>query len=324
MRDALKVEEEMMIYKKKLSLITLMLFIAVVVAACSGGEETTVILAENPWDGSAANTAVAKILLEDEMSFPVEVRSLDEGATWPAMAAGDVHANLEQWPSGHGADIETYIDGGQIDDAGPLGVVGKIGWWLPTYMVEANPALATWEGFLDPAVAAQFSTAESGDSGQLLIGDPSYVSFEEHIINNLGMVFQVVTGGGEAALIAAVDSAFSREDPLLFYWWTPHVIQAKFDLTRIELPAVTDECLDAQANNPEAVDCDYPEDVLLKIVWPGLAEEAPEAYQFLQNFNYTNDDQVFMLGKIDEGMSVDEAAQAWIDENEDVWRAWIP
>jgi glycine betaine/proline transport system substrate-binding protein len=324
MRDALKVEEEMMIYKKKLSLITLMLFIAVVVAACSGGEETTVILAENPWDGSAANTAVAKILLEDEMGFPVEVRSLDEGATWPAMAAGDVHANLEQWPSGHGADIETYIDGGQIDDAGPLGVVGKIGWWLPTYMVEANPALATWEGFLDPAVAAQFSTAESGDSGQLLIGDPSYVSFEEHIINNLGMDFQVVTGGGEAALIAAVDSAFSREDPLLFYWWTPHVIQAKFDLTRIELPAVTDECLDAQANNPEAVDCDYPEDVLLKIVWPGLAEEAPEAYQFLQNFNYTNDDQVFMLGKIDEGMSVDEAAQAWIDENEDVWRAWIP
>lgn len=309
---------------KKLLLTTLMLLLAVVVAACGGGEETTIVLAENPWDGSSANTAVAKILLEEEMGFPVEVRSLDEGATWPAIAAGDVHANLEQWPSGHGADIETYIDGGQIVDAGPLGVVGKIGWWLPTYMVEANPALASWEGFADPDVAAQFSTAESGDKGQLLIGDPSYVSFEEHIINNLGLDFQVVTGGGEAALIAAVDSAFSREDPLLFYWWTPHVIQAKFDLTRIELPAVTDECLDAQANNPEAVDCDYPEDVLLKIVWPGLEELAPDAYQFLLNFNYTNDDQVFMLGKIDEGMSVDEAAQAWIDENEDVWRAWIP
>jgi glycine betaine/proline transport system substrate-binding protein len=324
MRDALKVEEEMMIYKKRLLLATLMLLIVAVVSACSGGEETTIVLAENPWDGSAANTAVAKILLEDEMGFPVEVRSLDEGATWPAIAAGDVHANLEQWPSGHGADIETYIDGGQVDDAGPLGVVGKIGWWLPTYLVEENPALASWEGFLDPSVASQFSTAESGDKGQLLIGDPSYVSFEEHIINNLGLDFQVVVGGGEAALIAAVDSAVSREDPLLFYWWTPHVIQAKFDLTRIELPPVTDECLDAQANNPEAVDCDYPEDVLMKIVWPGLEELAPEAYQFLQNFNYTNDDQVFMLGKIDEGMSVDEAAQAWIDENEDVWRAWIP
>jgi glycine betaine/proline transport system substrate-binding protein len=130
----------MMIRNKPL-LITVMLLLAVVVAACGGGEETTIVLAENPWDGSAANTAVAKILLEEEMGFPVEVRSLDEGATWPAIAAGDVHANLEQWPSGHGADIETYIDSGQIVDAGPLGVVGKIGWWLPTYMVEANPAV---------------------------------------------------------------------------------------------------------------------------------------------------------------------------------------
>jgi glycine betaine/proline transport system substrate-binding protein len=320
----LKELEVMMIQKKKLLLLTVMLSLAVIIAACGGGEETTIILAENPWDGSAANTAVAKIILEDEMGLTVEVRSLDEGATWPAIAAGDVHANLEQWPSGHGADIETYIDSGQIVDAGPLGVVGKIGWWVPTYVVDANPALASWEGFIGPDVAAQFGTAESGDKGQLLIGDPSYVSFEEHIINNLGLDFQVVVGGGEAALIAAVDSAFSRQDPLLFYWWTPHVIQAKFDLTRIELPAITEACLDAQANNPEAVDCDYPEDVLLKIVWPDLEETAPDAYQFLLNFNYTNDDQVFMLGKIDEGMSIDEAAQAWIDENEDVWRAWIP
>ena len=62
---------------KKLLLITSMLLLAVVVAACGGGEETTVVLAENPWDGSAVNTAVAKILLEEEMGFPVEVRSLD-------------------------------------------------------------------------------------------------------------------------------------------------------------------------------------------------------------------------------------------------------
>lgn len=313
-----------MIQKKRLFVATVMFLLALLIAACGGEEETTIVLAENPWDGSAANTAVAKILLEEEMGYTVEVRSLDEGATWPAIAAGDVHANLEQWPSGHGSDIETYIGGGQIVNAGPLGVVGKIGWWVPDYVVEENPALASWEGYTDPEVAAQFSTAESGDKGQLLIGDPSYVSFEEHIINNLGLDFEVVVGGGEAALIAAVDSAFSRQEPLLFYWWTPHVIQAKFDLTRVELPPVTDECLDAQANNPEAVDCDYPEDVLLKIAWPGLEELAPDAYQFILNFNYTNDDQVFMLGEIDEGMSVEEAAQAWIDENQDVWREWIP
>lgn len=305
-------------------LLTMLLSLVVAACAPAAAEKPTIVLAENPWDGSSLNTAVAKLLLENEMGYPVEVTLLDEGATWPAIAAGDVHANLEQWPSGHGADIETYIDTGQIVDAGELGVVGKIGWWIPSYMLDEYPQLATWEGFRDPEIAALFATAESGDKGQLLIGDPSYVSFEEHIINNLGLDFQVVTGGGEAALISAVESAFSRQEPLLFYWWTPHVIQAKFDLTRIELPPVTDECLDAQANNPEAVDCDYPADVLLKIAWPGLKDLAPDAYQFILNFNYTNDDQVQMLGLVDEGNSIDEAAQTWIDEHESVWRAWIP
>lgn len=293
------------------------------VAACASPAEQTIILAENPWDGSSLNTAVAKLLLED-MGYTVEVTLLDEGATWPAIAAGDVHANLEQWPSGHGADIETYIDTGQIDNAGELGVVGKIGWWLPTYMLEEYPQLATWEGLKDPEIASLFSTAESGDNGQLLIGDPSYVSFEEHIIDNLGLDFQVVVGGGEAALISAVDSAFSRQEPLLFYWWTPHVIQANYDLTRVELPEVTDECLEAQANDPEAVDCDYPADVLFKIVNPELKDTAPEADQLIRNFNYTNEDQIFMLGLVDQGMSIEEAAQAWIDDNESVWSTWMP
>ena len=39
---------------------------------------------------------------------------------------------------------------------------------------------------------------------------------------------------------------------------------------------------------------------------------------------FEEDDQVFMLGKVDEGLTIDEPAQAWIDENEDVWSAWIP
>ena len=74
-----------MIQKKRLFVATVMFLLALLIAACGGEEETTIVLAENPWDGSAANTAVAKILLEEEMGYTVEVRSLDEGATWPAI-----------------------------------------------------------------------------------------------------------------------------------------------------------------------------------------------------------------------------------------------
>ena len=33
-----------------------------------------------------------------------------------------------------------------VEDGGPIGVVGRIGWYMPTYMVTAHPELATWEG----------------------------------------------------------------------------------------------------------------------------------------------------------------------------------
>lgn len=287
-------------------------------------EKSTIVLAENPWDGSSLNTAVARILLEDELGYPVEVISLDEGATWPAIAAGDVHANLEQWPSGHGADIETYIDTGLIDNGGLLGVTGAIGWWIPTYLVEANPALATWEGFNDPDVAALFATAETGDKGQFLIGDPSYVTFDEAIITNLGLPFQTVVGGSEAALMTSIESAFANEDAILFYFWTPHSVHDAFDLTRVALPDVTPECEDAAVNAPDEYACDYPDDVLFKIISPDLADQAPDADALLRSFNYTSADQISMLAAVDGGLTIDEAAQAWVDANEAVWSAWIP
>jgi glycine betaine/proline transport system substrate-binding protein len=59
---------------------------------------------------------------------------------------------LEVWPSGHAADYETYITGkGSVVDLGLLGPSAKIGWYVPTFVVDEHPELATWEGFQDPS-----------------------------------------------------------------------------------------------------------------------------------------------------------------------------
>lgn len=288
------------------------------------GEKMTIILVENAWSASELNVAVAKILLENELGYPVEVISLDENAQWSALAAGDAHASLEVWPSGHAANVAEYIDGaGTVENGGLLGPVGRIGWYMPSYLLDEDPGLATWEGFTTNEAAALFATAETGDNGQFLGGDPSFVQYDSDIINNLGMPFEVVFAGSEEAILAQLDSAYSREEPVLFYFWTPHSIHAKYDLTRVELPEYSDECY-AKAD-AGGVDCDYPGDDLFKIFWSGLAEAAPDAHTLLSNMNYTTDDQISMIAAVEiDGQSVDEAAQAWLDANEDVWRAWLP
>ena len=318
-------------HHKLLLLIVAVAILAILVVACAppagqpaADEKPVIKFAENPWSGSAVNVAVAKILLEDQLGYPVEVTTLDENAQWTALASGDLHASLEVWPSGHAENVAEYIDGQKVvENGGLLGPVGVIGWFTPQYMIDQHPEFATWEGFKDPELAKLYATAETGDKAQFLAGDPSWVQYEEQIIPNLGLQMQVVVAGSEEAILAALDAAYSREDPVLFYFWTPHSIFAKYDLVQVELPPYSDECY-AKAESG-GVDCAYPSDDLFKIFWSGLKDYAPDAYTLLKNFNYTTQDQIQMIADVElNDKTPEEAARAWIDANEDTWKAWLP
>lgn len=303
-----------------------LLVVAMVATACAApaAPKPTIKLAENNWTGSRININVAKILLEEQMGYTVELVALDEKAQWIALDSGDLSASLEVWPSGHADNIKQYIDEQKtVENAGELGVIGKIGWYIPTYMLTDHPELATWEGFKDPANAALFATAETGDKGQFLGGDPSWVQYDDQIIANLGLNLQIVWAGSEEAILAQVEAAYNRQDPVLIYFYRPHSAFAKYDLTNVTLPENTADCY-AKATTG-GVDCDYPTDVLFKIVSVKLKDAAPDAYQFIKNMNYDTQTQVGMIAAVDtDGQTPEEAARAWITANEAVWKAWIP
>ncbi len=305
--------------KIRLTLFSLLALAALMLSACGPAGGETIMLVENPWPASELNVAVAKIIIEAELGNPVEIVALDENAQWDALAAGDVDASLEVWPSGHSERITEYIGNlGTVVDGGPLGPVGEIGWFVPTYVVDANPALATWEGYTD--AAADFSSAETGELGRFLGADPSWVQYDEAIIQNLDLPFQVVWTGSEDALLAEVSSAYARQEPVLFYFYSPHAVFQQMNLTQVELPAYSDECY----ADPAQVDCAYPQDNLMKIFSAQLEAKDPTVFEFLSNMNYGSEAQIEMLAMLNDGMSVEEAAQAWMDAHEDVWRAWLP
>jgi len=313
------------------SRVFLLVLLLATMAACvappapsATAEKTTIKLAVNPWSASELNVAVARILLEEQLGYPVEEVAIAEQAQWAALAASDLHASLEVWPSGHMANVAEYIEKQKVvEDGGSLGVVGRIGWYMPTYVVTAHPELASSEGLATPENAALFATAETGDKGQLLFGDPSWVTYEADIIENLGLNFQIVQAGSEEAILSALDAAYSREEPVLFYFWTPHSIHAKYALTRVALPDYSEECYAGATSG--GVNCDYPSDNLFKIFWPGLKDAAPDAYTLLKNMSYTTEDQIGMIAAVElEGKSVEDAAHAWLDANEATWRVWLP
>ncbi len=79
------------------------ILIALALTACtkSDSDKPVIKLAANPWVASKVNVAVAKIILEEELDYPVEIVPIETPLQWQALADGELHASLELWPSGH-------------------------------------------------------------------------------------------------------------------------------------------------------------------------------------------------------------------------------
>jgi len=299
-------------------------------AACGGDSDSdggaAITLAANPWTGSAVNAYVAQAVIQAELGTTVNITDIDENATWQGLDDGSIDAVLEVWPSGHAADYETYITGKKsVVDLGKLGPSAKIGWYVPKFVVDEHPELATWEGFQDPELAKLFATAESGDLGQFTMGDPSYVTFDEQIIANLGLPLKYVVAGSEAALLTAIDQAVTDKTPILLQFWKPHWKQLEVEMVEVKLPDVTEECLASAAAGDGKYACDYAVDELYKAASAKLEGKNAKAFGVLKAMQLTTEQQSEIAGFIDrDGMKPAEAAKKWVDANQDVWKAWIP
>lgn len=314
-------------------ILVVLLAMALVVVACGddtgggdGGGTETINLIVNPWTASRLNAEVAKNIIESELGNPVEITEVNENdAMFTGMADGTLDAVLEIWPSGVTDAENAYFDEGSVVDLGELGAVGKIGWFVPQYVIDEHPELATWEGFQDPDLAALFATAETGDQGRFLGTDPSYSQYDEQIIENLGLPLQVVFSGSEPATVAEVDARVAAQEPIVLYWWTPTAAVAAYDLVNVTLPEYTEECGASAAAGDGGVDCDYPEDVLFKAASGMLEEKDSAVFAFLENFTITTDDQLEMLPAVEiDGDDPAEVAAEWVSNHEDTWRAWLP
>ncbi|KSU53764.1 ABC transporter substrate-binding protein [Microbacterium enclense] len=275
-------------------------------AACG-----TTNLAMNNWVGYTADAAVYTYLAENELGCTVTQKTVSSEVAWQGFGSGEIDVVLENW--GHEALKEKYIEGDKTAvEVGPTGNDGIIGWYIPEWMTTEYPDLKTWEDL--NKYADLFATSESGGKGQLLDGDPSYVTNDEALVTNLGLNYQVVYAGSEAALIEAFRSAEANRTPLLAYFYEPHWFFTEQKLGHITLPEYTEGC-DAV---PEQVACDYPPYVLDKIASSTWVEKDTPAVKLLQNFTWTNDDQNTVAAYIaKDNMSPEDAAKKWVDDNPD-------
>ena len=291
--------------------------------AAAGKDCGKVVINENAWAGSTANVYIAKAVLEDELGCEVEVTKIAEIPVFQAMADGKVDAVLEDWQ--HVDEYEKYIEkAGTVVDGGPLGVEGHIGWFIPQYLMDEHPEFETWEGL--KGQEDLFKTAESGDQGMFLGGDPSYVQKDKELIEALDLDLKHVTAGAEPAQVARWSQLYKQKKPVLFYWYTPQFYNQEYDLAEVKLPERTPDCKDdAKAGGDvEQYKCAYDVTVIQKLFSKKFAESGSPAYDVLKRMQLTNDDQEAVAKAIaGDKEDPEKAAQDWIDANPDKVQSWL-
>ncbi|HEV2005627.1 MAG TPA: glycine betaine ABC transporter substrate-binding protein, partial [Candidatus Limnocylindrales bacterium] len=233
---------------------------AIVLAACTGGGASpavtgaattpgasstaaslapcgTVNIAVNPWVGYEADFAVVAYVLKKNLGCTVVQKNIDEQTSWQGFPTGEVDVVLENW--GHEDLVAKYITTDKTaQDAGLTGNEGVIGWYVPKFFADANPDILTAK--TDAKVlnkyADLFKTSESGAKGQILDGDPSFVTNDQGMINGFGLNYKVVYSGSEAASNKAIQSAIDQKKPILAYYYTPNWFSSKVDLVHIDFP----------------------------------------------------------------------------------------
>ncbi len=275
-------------------------------------------LAVNPWVGYEANAAVVAYVAENDLGCQVTKKDLKEEVSWQGFGTGEVDAIVENW--GHEDLKKKYIeDQGTAVEAGPTGNTGIIGWYVPPWLAEEHPDVTDWNSL--NKYAKEFATSESGGKGQLLDGDPSFVTNDEALVENLNLDYKVVYAGSEPALIQAFRQAEANQEWVIGYFYEPQWFLSEVPLAKVELPPYEEGC-DA---DPEKVACDYPEYQLDKIVSKDFADSGSPAYELVQNFTWTNEDQNLVAKYIaEDNMSPEEAAKKWVEENRDKVEAWLP
>ncbi len=286
-------------------------------AGAADGTCGTVNLAINAWVGYEANAAVVAHVAEEELGCKVVKKNLDEQVSWQGFSTGEVDAVIENW--GHDDLVKKYITDQKVaQDAGPTGNVGVIGWWVPPFLAKQHPDITDWHNL--NKYADLFKTSESGGKGQILDGDPGFVTNDAALVKNLNLSYKVVYAGSEAALITSFRQAEQAKKPMIGYFYSPQWFLSEVPLVKVNLPPYANGC-DAV---PAKVACDYPEYKLNKIVSTKFAESGSPAYKLVKNFAWTNEDQNVVARYIaKDKMSPEAAAKKWVEANPDKVKAWL-
>ncbi|MGR3899401.1 ABC transporter permease subunit [Psychrobacter sp. 1176_08] len=280
------------------------------------------------WESGQFISGVLKYIAEDGYDCTIEEVPGAGPALETALSQDDIQIIGEQWV-GRSPIMEQAIEENKVAVIGDTLKGGATqGWYVPKYVLEENPGLRSYQDL--PKYAELFKDPENPSKSRFMNCPSGWTCeiFNTRLLKNTGLdsTFNNAHPGTGAALDAEIASAFEQHKPLLFYYWQPTGLMAKYDFAPLAFPAHNDACWQDLLRVDGTADCvsGFPVSPLgIAVSTPFLASN-PELAEVFKQVQFTSDELNGAILEMSENKrSGEEQALVFLRENPNVWQQWV-
>ena len=263
----------------------------------------TVRFSDVGWTDITATTAVASTIL-DALGYQTETLVLSVPVTYTSMASGDIDVFLGNWMPTMEGDIASYRDAGTVDT-----VRANLEGAKYTLATNAAGAALGIKDFADiaahkDALGGKIYGIEPGNDGNRLILDMIEA-------DAFGLKGFDVAESSEQGMLAQVDRAVRKEEPIVFLGWEPHPMNANFQLTYL-------------TGGDDYFGPDLGGATVYTNTSAGYVAACPNVGKLLENMSFTLAMENEIMGAIlNDGTEPAKAAADWLKANPAVLDGWL-
>lgn len=302
-------------------------------AVASAAECGRVTIADMNWNSASLMANVDKYILANGYGCNAELVPGDTMPTGTSMTEkGEPDVAPELWSNSLKDAIEKGVAEKRLRIAGKsLSDGGEEGFWVPQYMVDKDPSLATIVGIRanakmfkhpeDPDKSG-FYTCPAGWNCQISAGN----LFKALKLADNG--FELVDPGSGAGLSGAIAKAYERKQPWFGYYWAPTAVLGKYKMVKVDFGSGVNKkefiaCTSSDdCENPKVTM--YPPSLVETVTTEGFANRSPGAFSYLSKRSFKNAQMNSLLAWMEENQADGEvAAEHFLKNNEATWKSWL-
>jgi glycine betaine/proline transport system substrate-binding protein len=255
------------------------------------------------WTDITATTALATTVLQ-ALGYETDIKVLSVPVTYASLKGGDIDIFLGNWMPTMEADLAPYRDEGSVETIATNLEGAKYTLAVPKYTYDAGlqsfEDIAEFEADLD----AKIYGIEPGNDGNRLIIDMIDA-------DTFGLSGFELVESSEQGMLAQVQRAVDRQEPIVFLGWEPHPMNANFDMAYL-------------SGGDDIFGANYGGATVFTNVRKGYVAECPNVGKLLQQLVFTLEMENEIMGAIlNDGTEPGAAAKAWLKEHPDVLDAWL-